>query len=330
MDEGESTKGRSRRLTVLLAFAAVYVVWGSTYLGIRVALETLPPFLMGGVRFLAGGSILYLWARLRGAPAVRARHLGPAFLLGALLFLMGNGGVAWAQQYLPSGLAALLITMTPLWMVLLVWAGPGGERPHGLVLLGLALGLGGMVGLIGPRIGPGGVHAAGVLAVLGASLAWSIGSLYSRRPVLPSSPLLAAALPQLAGGVLMIVAGLLRGEAARFDPAAVSLRSVLALGYLLVFGSLVAFTAYSWLIRNVDPTIVSTYAFVNPVVAVVLGCTLGGEALPFDSLLAGAAAVAGVAVIITGQLRERPAPAAAVEEEAPAPRLCGAAEECSA
>jgi drug/metabolite transporter (DMT)-like permease len=325
MDEGECTRS-PRRLIVVLAFAAVYLVWGSTYLGIRVALETLPPFLMGGFRFLVGGSVLYLCARVSGAPAVRARHWRPAFLLGALLFLMGNGGVVWAQQYIPSGLAALLVTMTPLWMVLLVWLRSGGTRPRGLVVLGLALGLGGMIGLIGPRVQPGaGVHAAGVLAVLGASLAWAVGSLYSRRSGLPSSPLAAAALPQLTGGLLMVMAGLARGEAATFDPRAVSLRSLLALGYLVVFGSLVAFTAYSWLLRHVHPTTVSTYAFVNPVVAVLLGCTLGGEALPLDSFLAGTLAVTGVAVIIMGQARARPAVARELRP-ATEPRLCAAEE----
>jgi drug/metabolite transporter (DMT)-like permease len=298
------------RSRVLLAFAAVYVIWGSTYLAIRFAIETLPPFLMAGTRFVVAGAVLYAWAVLRGAGRPTARHWRSAAIIGGLLLLGGNGAVVWSEQRVPSGLAALLVCTVPLWMVVVPALRRGGTRPPAQVLAGVALGLTGVALLVGPGrlAGSGGVDPLGALALVTGSLLWSTGSLYARRAPLPAAPLLGAAMEMLCGGALLLVAGLLTGEAARLDLAAVSPRSALALLYLTVFGSLVAFSAYVFLLRATTPARVSTYAFVNPVVAVLLGWAFAGEPVTGRTLIAAAVIVGGV-VLITLR-RERPALAA--------------------
>jgi drug/metabolite transporter (DMT)-like permease len=311
-------ESRPSRLSIAAAFAAVYLVWGSTYLAIRFAIETLPPFLMAGVRFLTAGAILYLWARWRGAPAPEPRHWRPAAIVGGFLLLGGNGGVVWAEQRVASGLAALLVATVPLWIVLFSALGPGGRRPGARVLVGVALGLVGMALLVGPGeiAGGPGADPLGAAVLVLASVSWAIGSLYSRRAPLPSSPLVATAMEMLAGGALLVLAGLASGEAARLDLAAASPRSLLAFGYLVALGSLVGFTAYVWLLRVAAPARVATYAYVNPVVAVLLGWALAGEPLTPRILVAAAVIVAAVVAITTaGTEAQRPqAPAPALEE----------------
>jgi drug/metabolite transporter (DMT)-like permease len=306
---------RATRARVLLAFAAVYLIWGSTYLAIRFAIETLPPFLMAGSRFLAAGTVLYAWARWRGAAAPSRRHWRSAAIVGGLLLLGGNGAVVWSEQRVASGLAALLVCTVPLWMVVLPGFRPGGTRPPATVLGGVALGLAGVALLVGPGrlAGAEGVDPLGALALIAGSFLWSMGSLYARRAPLPAAPLLGTAMEMLCGGALLLVAGLLTGEVARLDPAAVSPRSALALLYLTVFGSLVAFSAYVFLLRATTPARVSTYAFVNPVVAVVLGWAFAGEPVTSRTLLAAAVIVSGVMLITLR--RERPA----VEAQPPRP-----------
>lgn len=291
---------------VVLAFAAVYIIWGSTYLAIHYAIETLPPFMMAGVRFLIAGGVLYLWARLRGASAPRPVHWRSALIIGGLLLLFGNGLVVWAEQYVTSGQASLLVATVPLWTVLLEWLRPGGVRPALSVLLGVGVGLAGLLLLVGPGAG-GSLHLGGVLALLSASLAWTIGSLYARNAPLPGSAVLTNGIEMLAGGALLLAVGVLRGEWRGVELAAISPQSVLALLYLIVFGSLIGFSAYIYILNHASPTRVSTYAYVNPVVAVVLGWALAGEELTPRMALAAAIIVGSVALLtLRPPRRERP------------------------
>ena len=294
-----------RRAEILLAFAAIYVIWGSTYLAIRFAIETLPPFLMAASRFLVAGPLLYAWARWRGAARPAPGHWRAAAVVGALLLLGGNGAVVWAEQRVPSGVTALLVAMVPLWMVLLDWLRPGGVRPTLAVFSGVALGLAGLVLLVGPEQILGGEHVdhAGALALAFGCLTWSIGSVYSRHAPLPASPQLATAMEMVAGGALLLVASLARGEWQQLAAQAISLRSLAALAYLVVFGSLVALTAYVWLLRQTTPARVSTYAYVNPVVAMLLGWALAGEPLSARTLVAAAVIVGGVVLITRSKVR---------------------------
>ena len=308
------TAARVSRSRVWLALASVYLIWGSTYLAIRYAIETLPPFIMAGVRFLIAGAILYLWARARGAARPDWRNWRAASIVGALLLLCGNGGVVWAEKSVPSGLAALLIAIVPLWMVSIEALRPGGERPGLRIWLGIALGLSGVVLLMGGSgSGSGGAAGGqsylwGTLALLAASLAWSFGSIWSKTAPLPASPLLATGMEMLCGGALLLIAGLLMGEggvAMQAGWAAVSAKSLWAMAYLILFGSLIGFTAYIWLLAATSPALASTYAFVNPVVAVFLGWAFAEEQVTGRTLVAAAVIVAGVLVITLGRAHER-------------------------
>jgi drug/metabolite transporter (DMT)-like permease len=285
---------------IALALAAVYVVWGSTYLAMRVSIETLPPLTAAGLRYLAAGGLVYGWARWRGAPPASPRHWRSAAVIGALLLLAGNGGVMWAEQQVPSGLAALVISTEPLWIVLLVWMRRGGRRPSSRVAIGLVIGFAGLALLVRPSAGNG-LPLAGTVVLAVASICWAAGSVYSQRAPLPASPLLATGIQMLCGGALLFLAGAVAGEPARLAVAAVSSRSVLALIYLVVFGSMVAFTCYSWLLRVASPVLVSTYAYVNPVIAVFLGWALAQEPITSGTLLAAAVILAGVVLITTAE-----------------------------
>jgi len=290
------------RWRVVTAFAAVYLIWGSTYLAIRLAVETMPPFLMAGIRFLIAGAILYAWTRWRGTPQPTRAHWLAAAGVGGLLLLGGNGGVVWAAQHVPSGLTALLIATVPLWMALLNWLRPNGVKPNNGVIAGLILGFMGITLLIGPSKLASGHHVdpLGAAVLIIASLSWAAGSLYSRRAQLPASPLLATGMEMLAGGALLLIASLLFGEWTRFELSAPSLRSWLALSYLIFFGALIGFTAYIWLLRVTTPAQASTYAYVNPVVAIFLGWAFASEPLTVRTLLA-AAIIIGAVVVITLQ-----------------------------
>jgi drug/metabolite transporter (DMT)-like permease len=287
---------------VIAGFAAVYLIWGSTYLAIRFAIETFPPLLMAGVRFLVAGSVLYVWSRSRGAAPPTRAQWRTAFVVGGLLLLGGNGAVVVAEQWVPSGLTALLIGAVPLWMVLVDWGWGSRVRPSRRVVLGLIGGFVGLVTLVGaPGAGAGGRQEllGGLLVVLGA-LAWAAGSIYSRHAPLPPRPRLWVAMQMLAGGTLLVTAAGLAGEWRSFDPGGVSARSALALLYLVVFGSLVAYTAYIWLLSVSTPARVGTYAYVNPVVALLLGWSLADEPLSFRSVVAAAIIVGAVVVTTTG------------------------------
>ncbi len=295
------------RSRVIAAFAAVYLIWGSTYLAIRVAIETIPPFVMAGVRFIIAGTLLFAWARARGAPAPGRRHWAAATFIGVLLLTLGNGAVVWSEQRVASGLTALLVAMVPVWTVLVEWVGGTRERPGLGTVAGLLIGLGGVALLVAPGQLAGGSRVDPLIALVltGGSISWSIGSVYSHRAGLPRSPQLATAMEMLAGGAGLLVAGLLSGELAAFHPAAVTGRSALAVLYLIVFGSLIGFSAFVWLLRVSTPARVSTYAYVNPAVAVLVGWAFAREELTARTLLAAAIIVAGVVLITsTGRSTE--------------------------
>jgi len=292
------TDGVGSRTALIVAFGAVYLIWGSTYLAIRFAIETLPPFLMAGVRFTVAGGILYLWARLRGAERPGPVHWRSALIIGGLLLFIGNGGVVWAEQMVSSGEAALLAGTVPLWMVLLEWARRGGSRPGIPTLSGVGVGMVGLFVLVDPRgVGGSVLYLPGVFALLLASFAWSVGSIYSRGAPLPRSGGLTTAMQMLAGGMLLLLLGTLLGEWRGIEFAALSHRSVLSLLYLIIFGSLIAYSAYTYILAHATPARVSTYAYVNPVVAVLLGWALGGEEVTARTLFAASVIIASVALI---------------------------------
>jgi drug/metabolite transporter (DMT)-like permease len=296
---------RPSRALLVACFAAVWVVWGSTYRASRFALETLPPMLMAGARYLAAGSLLFALARARGAAMPSLRQWRPAIVIGFLLFFVGNGSVVFAETRIASGAAALLVATEPLMV-----ASMQRERSSGVQRAGLLLGLLGVLTLLGPSsvLGAGGLDPLAVAVVLVGSLSWAAGSLYGRSADLPRDSFLASSMQMLVGGLVLAIVGLARGEAAAVSVASFSARSVLALGYLVVFGSMVAFSAYGVLMRHVTPSKVSTYAYVNPVVAVLLGALFAGEALTMRFVAAGAMVVA--AVVFTSLPADWPGPLA--------------------
>jgi drug/metabolite transporter (DMT)-like permease len=298
---------RAMRARLLAAFAAVYVIWGSTYLAIRFAVETLPPLLMAGARFALAGAVLLLWSRLRerdGGPSARDWLTG--LVSGALLLLGGNGAVVWAEQRVPSGIAALLVAIVPLWMVLLDWIRAGGRRPATPVFIGLALGLLGL----GLLVGPGALHGGGVIDLTGAgvlvlgSLSWAIGSLYTQRAPRPSSPNRGSGAQMFAGGLCLLAVALATGEGAQLDLAHASTRSLLGFAYLVTFGSLIGFTAYMYMLAHTTAAKAGTYAYVNPVVAVLLGWAFANEPVTSRTLVAAAVILVGVAIITAA--RDKP------------------------
>lgn len=294
------------RVRLLAAFAAIYVIWGSAYLAIRLAVETIPPYFMAATRFLVAGALLYAWARRQGAPRPALPQWRAASITGGLMLLGGMGSVGWAEQHIPSSLAALLIASTPIWMVLLDWLWQGGTRPSPAVVLGLVIGMGGLGLLLGPDRADGhSVDLVGVVVVLGAALSWTLGSLYSRSAPRPTSPLMTTGIQMLGGGSLLLLAGLLTGEAGRLHVAAITPVSLVSLAYL-IFGALTGFTAYTWLLQVTSAGRASTYAYVNPVVAVFLGWAIGGEAVTGRMLLAMAIIVVAVGLITVYSTR-RPA-----------------------
>ena len=299
---------RARPWLVWAALGTVYVVWGSTYLAIRVVVETVPPLVGMGTRFGLAGLLLAGFLVLRGRASrlrVQPRQAASAGLVGVFLLLGGNGMVAVAEQDVPSGLAALVIAAVPLWVVVLRWLGR--DRPAAVTMLGVVLGFPGLVLLLLPSGRPAGVPLGGVALVLLASSLWAVGSYAGSRLPMPPDALAASAIEMLAGGAVLVAAGLAVGE--RVDPAAVSRPSAAAWLYLVLFGSLLAFSSYAWLLQNAPISKVATYAYVNPVVAVVLGSVLLDEVLTPGMLLGGLLVVASVVVVVTieGRARRRAA-----------------------
>jgi drug/metabolite transporter (DMT)-like permease len=294
---------------ILLALLGVYVIWGSTYLGIRFALESFPPFLLAGARFLAAGAILVGWAVWRGARRPTALHLRNAAVVGACLILGGNGGVTVAEQYIPSGLTALLIAATaPLFMTLFAWFGRVSPRPPTLVWFALALGLVGTYLVARPdaRVSTASTPLwyFGLGVVILGSLAWSFGSLFSRDAAHPDSMILTIGIQMLAGGLMELIVGLLLGEPGHFLP--ITPKAIWAWVYLVAVGAVVGYSAYIWLLSVASPTLVGTYAFVNPVIAVILGTTLAGETIDLRTVI-GTIVIAIAVAIILWQTSRRPA-----------------------
>ena len=281
----------------LLSFAAVWFIWGSTYLAIRFAIDTLPPWMMAAMRFLSAGAMLYAWCRWRGAPRPTFAEWRTAALIGLLLPAVGNGTVVWSEGHAPSGIVALLVATVPLWLLVLRWRA-GGAPPRAADWAGVALGLTGMGLLVSSDAGSGGASPVVLVVMLCGSFSWAFGSLWSRRLPQPRAPLLAAAMEMLAGGAVLAIAALLSGEGAQLAAAHVSVRSLVSLAYLSIFGSMVAFSAYKYLLAEVPPALVGTYAFVNPVVAVLLGWAFAGEALTARTMTA-MVVIVGAVVLIT-------------------------------
>jgi drug/metabolite transporter (DMT)-like permease len=281
----------------VLAFAAIYLIWGSTFLAIRFAIETLPGMLMAAVRFIVSGATLCIWARCQGARLEEGSPRRASFISALLLLLLGHGSVVLAIHWVPSGLAALLISTTPLWVALFEWAAPGGKRPGGRVTAGILMSFLGILILIGvgDLKGSGSIDVFGAVILVLSSISWAIGTIYSRSVKVSTSPLMTSGMQMLWGGALLFVAAMVNGDLRHFNLMAVSFRSVAALLYLIVFGSIIAFTSYSWLIRKTSPSRVITSAYVNPVVAVLLGAA-AGEPLTYRMMLALLTIVLGVFV----------------------------------
>jgi drug/metabolite transporter (DMT)-like permease len=299
---------------VWTALWLVYVVWGSTYLAIAYVVETVPPLVGMGLRFVTAALLVAAYVAVRRGPAalrVSRRQLRGAAVVGLLLLLGGNGGVALAENAdLPSGLAALLVAVIPLWVVVLRWL--SNDRPSAQTVAGVALGFVGLAVLLLPGARPDGVALVAVVTVVGGAFLWSLGSFYATRTELPEDGLTTTVVEMLAGGGALLVVGTLRGERVAFGE--VSGESWLALGYLVVFGSIVAFTAYSWLLSAAPVSQVATYAYVNPVVAVALGAVLRDEQITSLTVVGGAITVLAVAVVVREEGRRRAAPATAEPE----------------
>ena len=281
------------------AFLAVYIIWGSTYLAIRVAVETLPPFLMAATRFLFAGLLMFALLRVRRLPMPTRSQWLAALVSGNLLLVGGNGLVVWAEQTVPSGRAALVIATTPVWFAILEWLRPGGRRPKLQAVIGIAIGFIGVILLINPATtstAPTG-NSLRILAVVAATAAWAAGSLYSKHSAKPASPWMSVAIQMVAGGTGLLLVGLCMGESGAIHASRFSAHSLYALAYLIVFGSWIAFSAYVWLLKHTTPAKLSTYAYVNPVIAVFLGWMFLHEPLNPKTILAAAVILAGVIII---------------------------------
>lgn len=306
----ETPRGRTL-LVLFAAFAAVYVFWGSTYLAIKYAIQTLPPFLMAGSRFMISGLILFAWAMTRkDREKITFAHWRTTFIVGTLLLLGGNGLVVFAEHYLASSFAALLIATEPLWIVLMSWLWLGHGKPTRKVVIGLVIGFVGVWLLVSGSSNDGAAAGGygqwiGIAAVLFASLSWAAGSIYGLRGNVPNSSALAAGMQMIGGSLALLFVGTIKGEWAQVDVNNVSSASLLGVLYLIVFGSLVGYTAYSWLLKNARPSMVATYAYVNPVVAVILGWLIAGEAMTVQ-MLVGAGIIVGSVVLITSQRTTEP------------------------
>jgi drug/metabolite transporter (DMT)-like permease len=296
----------TKQLKVIIAFALVYVIWGSTYLAIRYAIGTIPPFLMAGTRFFVAGSALYLWQRLRGGPRPTPKQWRNAAIAGGSMLMIGNGLLSWSELRIPSGLAALIVAIVPLWMVVFDWLS-GGPRPGRYAIVGIVLGLVGVGLLVGPSgpSGHGGVDPMGAFAVLIASMGWSAGSLFARRADMPKSLVLTTGMEMIAGGVINGLVGVGTGEAAHFHIAAVSHDSLIGLVYLIVLGSWVAYSAYTYLVTAVTPAQLGTYAFVNPCIALVLGWLIAHETIGPRTVVA-MAVIVGAVILLTLKPQTRP------------------------
>ncbi len=305
--EVKNQTGKSGLIILVAAFAAVYIFWGSTYLAIKYAIETLPTFLMAGMRFFTAGAILFAAARFtKDYETPKAAHWKTSFIVGTLLLLGGNGGVVFAEHYISSSFAALLVATEPFWIVLLSWLWLKKSRPNLKVVAGLTLGFLGVCLLVsgqptdGSGAAGGTMQLIGTIAVVAAAICWAVGSIYGLRSPVPKSAILTSGMQMLCGGSVLLVASFATGEMSNFHFAEVSQNSWLGLVYLIIFGSLIGFTAYSWLLKNAQPAMVATYAYVNPVIAVLLGWLIANESFT-TPMLVGAGIIVGSVALITSR-----------------------------
>ena len=315
----QSVASRADSIQLALAFAAIYLVWGSTYLAIRYAIETIPPLVTAGIRHSIAGVILFAWAWARGFRPTRA-HWISGIVVGALFFLVGHGTLHWAEQYVGSGLAALLIATEPMFILVLAWS-MGQQKISRLSALGLGLGVLGVAALTGVELSVKGASVLALLAVLVGSLSWSAGVVISPKLSLPSDALGRTALPTLCGAVMLLAVAGVTGEFHATHWASISLKSILGLAYLIVFGSIIAFTSYTWLLQRCPPALVATHTYANPVVAVFLGWLFASEPLTLRVVLASVAILAAIVLIRKGErsaalpvLRATPAEVSAIKE----------------
>jgi drug/metabolite transporter (DMT)-like permease len=304
------------KVRIWLALITIYIVWGSTYLAIRFAVETMPPFLMAAIRFLIAGGILFIWRKLAGDKRPSKIEWRSAAIVGLLLLTGGNGSVVWAEQRVASGVAALLVGSAPLWMVTIDAIRPGGHKANLQTWAGVIIGFMGIMILISPwnmANNSQTLDIFGVAALLLGGFLWAVGSLYSRSATLPGSPLLGTGMEMLAGGAGLLVLGTITGEWGRLDISTISARSIWGLVYLILFGALIGYSAYTWLLRNAPTPLVSTYAYVNPLVAIFLGSMLAAEPLTPKILIAALVVVGSVAIINTARTGRASSTSNAVE-----------------
>jgi drug/metabolite transporter (DMT)-like permease len=280
---------------------AVFFIWGSTYLAIRFAIESIPPLLMAGLRFLIAGGLLFFISRINNKEKIKLVHLRSAFIIGVLLLLGGNGGVVWAEQWVPSGITALLISTVPIWVAIISWIMPKGDTPSLKNVLGVILGFAGLFFLISPNnlLAGGNVNLTGAAVLVAGALSWAIGSIYTRHAIVPNSKLMTVALEMLGGGIALIIVSYFFGDWGRFHITLITTKSLFAISYLIIFGSMIAFTAYIWLLDAAGPAKATTYAYVNPVVAVILGWLMAGEELSAKMIFSAIVIIIAVAIIIT-------------------------------
>jgi drug/metabolite transporter (DMT)-like permease len=301
---------------VIAALLAVYIIWGSTYLAIRFVVEEMPPFISAGARFLIAGTALMIFSRLRGAAWPKFAEWRAAAVIAFALFLVGHGLVVWVEQFMSSGLTALVVATVPVWMTVILVFDRSGHAPGWAEYVGLVLGMVGVSLLVNPFAGTGNADVLGVVLLVVAAFAWAAGSLYSRRAPRPASHSMGTAAQMLLGGVLLFSFGAVTGEFARLNMATITAKSVLSLLYLTVFGSLIAFSAYNWLLQSTRGILAGTYAFVNPAVALILGALLAGEQLGTRDILASAVILAGVVLITLAKGKfAKPAPVAIAAEK---------------
>ena len=311
---------RGESLKVALAFVAIYLVWGSTYLAIRYAVETIPPLVTAGIRHTLAGGILLAWACLRGYRP-RREHWVAGIVLGALFFFIGHGTLHWAEQHVASGLAALLIATEPMFILVLAWA-TGQQRISRISAIGLAAGIVGVAILTGAEVSSKDASLIGLLAVLLGSLSWAAGVVISPRLKLPTDALARTAVPLVCGAVMLLTTAAFTGEFHGLHWSAISLKSIFGLGYLIVFGSIVAFTAYTWLLQRCPPTLVATHTYANPVVAVLLGWLLASEPLTARVALASVAILGAIVLIRRGEKATKRQPVESVANEAESAERC--------
>lgn len=302
-----SSSAQPSRTALIAGFAAIYIIWGSTYLGIRIAVESMPAFLMASARFLVAGAIVIGFIALTRGFKATARQWRDNAIVGGFLCLGGNGLVSWAEETVPSGIATLIISAGPVFIVLMDWAvlacskdGSRGSKPNALTFAGLGLGFAGLAILVGPDVvatGVNGLDPWRVLGLLGATFFWGVGMMIMRYVRDPAEPFTASGIQMLCGSGWLFLVSLATGELGRFDPSAITGRSLVAWGYLILFGSLIGFSTFTWLMKHSTPAKVSTYAYVNPVVAVFLGWTVLDETVSPRIFVAAAIIIAGVALI---------------------------------